>query len=49
METIKIYWKTVLKKIEDGEVIENIEPDFNNETILWNDAMILGKNGIVVP
>jgi len=49
METIKIYWKTILGKIEKGEILENITADFNNETILWKEAMILGKNGIDVP
>ncbi len=49
METKKKYWKTILKKIENGEKIENVEVDFNNETILWKNAMILGKNGIEVP
>ena len=49
MDTKKIHWKTILKKIENGENLEGIEADFNNESILWKDAMILGKNGIEVP
>ena len=49
MDTKKIHWRTILKKIEDGESLEGIEADFNNESILWKDAMILGRNGIEVP
>jgi len=49
MDTKKIYWKTILNKIENGENIENVEIDFNKETVPWKDAMILGKNGIEVP
>ncbi len=49
METKKIYWKLIIEKIKNGENLENIEVDFKNETILWKDAMILGKNGIKVP
>ncbi len=49
MDTKKIYWKTILNKIENGESIQNAEVDFNMETISWKDAMVLGKNGIVVP
>jgi len=35
--------------IKNGETVENIEVEFNSETLLWNDAMILGKHGIQVP
>ena len=49
MHTKKIYWKAILNKIENGEKIDKVEVDFNKETILWKDAMILGKNGIEVP
>ena len=49
MDTIKTHWKTILSKIDNNESIENIEVDFNNETLLWKEAMILGKNGFEVP
>ncbi len=49
MEMEKIYWKTVIEKIEKGENIKDIKVDFNNETILWSSAMLLAKNGIEVP
>lgn len=49
MDTKRIHWRTVLKKFEDDESLEGIEAYFNNESIFWKDAMILGKNGIEVP
>jgi len=49
METKKENWKTVIKQIELGKSINNIEIVFDNDTIPWKDAMILGKNGIKVP
>jgi len=49
MDTIKTHWKTILSKIDNNESIENIEVDFNNETLLWKEALILGKNGFEVP
>jgi len=49
METKKIHWKAVLEKIAEGKYENNIVIDFNNEKLLWKDAMILGKNGFEVP
>ncbi len=46
---IKIYWKDLLKKIENAENIEGKEAIFDSEKVLWKDALILGKKGIEVP
>ena len=49
MENKIIYWKSVLDLIENKQLIENITVDFKNEKVLWDKAMLLGKNGITVP
>jgi len=49
MDIIKTHWKAILAKIENSESIENMVVDFNNENILWKEAMILGKKGFKVP
>lgn len=49
MKTNKLYWKIILDQIKNGEKPDVVELDFNNEKILWKDAMILGEYGIEVP
>ena len=39
-----MYWKDALKKEEINEQV-----NFNNEPISWQEAIILGQKGIVVP
>lgn len=40
MNTNKIHWKIILNKIEKGESVENLEINFNHETIFWKNAII---------
>ncbi len=49
MENKRLYWKVALELINIGQKVEPISVEFNNEKILWNDAMLFGKNGIDVP
>ena len=49
METKKTHWKTILELIASGENLYNIEIEFDNDTIPWQEAMILGKQGFKIP
>jgi len=48
METKKTHWKTILELIANGENLYNIEIEFDNDTIPWQEAMILGKQGFKI-
>ncbi len=50
MKTIKNEnWKSVIELINKKEKTENINIEFDNEKILWKDAMLLGENGFEIP
>jgi len=49
METKKTHWQTILELIASGENLYNIEIEFDNDTIPWQEAMILGKQGFKIP
>ncbi len=49
MKRNKLNWQEIIALIQSGEDTKNIEIEFNEKKIPWNQAMLLGEHGFKIP